>query len=79
MSSDWAAIIDAWALRFLHEMDYKREAANATLWYDQICAAGVDGVVVPEVSQPAVCVCAHACVRVVSGAPRASTVSSSPR
>lgn len=28
-STDWAAVIDAWAVRFLHEMDYRREARNA--------------------------------------------------
>lgn len=30
--TDWAALIDNWAVRFLHEMDYTREAANAALF-----------------------------------------------
>lgn len=28
VKSDWCGIIDAWAARFLDEMDYKKEAAN---------------------------------------------------
>ena len=32
MNTDWAAVIDAWAVRFLHEMDYSREADNARLF-----------------------------------------------
>eukprot|EP00775_Hariotina_reticulata_P007499 gene7499-7709_t len=30
--TDWASLIDNWAVRFLHEMDYTREAANAALF-----------------------------------------------
>jgi hypothetical protein len=32
VNTDWAALIDTWAVRFLHEMDYTREAANAQLF-----------------------------------------------
>lgn len=36
VKTDWASLIDNWAVRFLHEMDYTREAANANLFR---CAA----------------------------------------
>ncbi|GFH08970.1 protein kinase domain-containing protein [Haematococcus lacustris] len=29
VNSDLAGLVDAWAERFLHEMDYRREAASA--------------------------------------------------
>lgn len=32
VTTDWPALIDTWAVRFLHEMDYTREAANAQLF-----------------------------------------------
>jgi hypothetical protein len=32
VTTDWAALIDTWAVRFLHEMDYTREAANGELF-----------------------------------------------
>jgi aarF domain-containing kinase len=32
VKTDWASLIDNWAVRFLHEMDYTREAANAQLF-----------------------------------------------
>jgi aarF domain-containing kinase len=32
VKTDWASLIDNWAVRFLHEMDYTREAANAALF-----------------------------------------------
>lgn len=32
VNTDWAALIDTWAVRFLHEMDYTREAANGQLF-----------------------------------------------
>lgn len=32
VNTDWAALIDSWAVRFLHEMDYTREAANGMLF-----------------------------------------------
>ena len=36
VTTDWPALIDTWAVRFLHEMDYTREAANGQLFR---CAA----------------------------------------
>ena len=52
VTTDWAALIDAWAVRFLHEMDYEREAQNAAVFQSQMEAAGVTGVVTaPVVSQ----------------------------
>jgi hypothetical protein len=32
VTTDWPALIDTWAVRFLHEMDYTREAANGQLF-----------------------------------------------
>jgi predicted unusual protein kinase regulating ubiquinone biosynthesis (AarF/ABC1/UbiB family) len=32
VTTDWAALIDTWAVRFLHEMDYTREATNGELF-----------------------------------------------
>lgn len=29
LRSDWAAVLDNWAVRFFHEMDYQLEARNA--------------------------------------------------
>eukprot|EP00879_Flechtneria_rotunda_P004319 GHRR01004569.1.p1 GENE.GHRR01004569.1~~GHRR01004569.1.p1 ORF type:complete len:718 (+),score=274.25 GHRR01004569.1:178-2331(+) len=46
---DWAALIDSWAVRFLHEMDYTREAANAKLFRQQMADAGVIGIVTADV------------------------------
>jgi hypothetical protein len=37
VNTDWAGLIDSWALRFLHEMDYVREAANAALFRWESC------------------------------------------
>lgn len=37
-------VIDNWAVRFLHEMDYCREAANAEKFRIQL--AGLQGIVV---------------------------------
>ncbi len=36
VKTDWAALIDNWAVRFLHEMDYSREARNAALFREQM-------------------------------------------
>ena len=44
--TDWPALIDNWAARFLHEMDYAREADNALRWQAQMAAAGVAGVTI---------------------------------
>ncbi|GIL59707.1 hypothetical protein Vafri_14435 [Volvox africanus] len=49
MNTDWAAVIDAWAVRFFHELDYRREAANAALFKQQMAAAGVEGITVASV------------------------------
>ncbi|GLI70240.1 hypothetical protein VaNZ11_015086 [Volvox africanus] len=49
MNTDWAAVIDAWAVRFFHELDYRREAANAALFKQQMAAAGVEGIMVASV------------------------------
>ncbi|GIM09389.1 hypothetical protein Vretimale_13253, partial [Volvox reticuliferus] len=49
MNTDWAAVIDAWAVRFFHELDYRREAANAALFKQQMADAGVDGITVAAV------------------------------
>jgi aarF domain-containing kinase len=49
VTTDWAALIDAWAVRFLHEMDYEREARNAAVFQSQMEAAGVTGVVTAPV------------------------------
>ncbi|KAG2502091.1 hypothetical protein HYH03_000583 [Edaphochlamys debaryana] len=49
MSTDWAAVIDAWGLRFLHEMDYTREAANAEAFAAQMAERGVEGITVAAV------------------------------
>ncbi|KAG2445378.1 hypothetical protein HYH02_008842, partial [Chlamydomonas schloesseri] len=49
MNTDWAAVIDAWAVRFFHELDYRREANNAATFAAQMAAAGVSGVTVAPV------------------------------
>ncbi|KAF6265823.1 hypothetical protein COO60DRAFT_1633263 [Scenedesmus sp. NREL 46B-D3] len=49
VKTDWASLIDNWAVRFLHEMDYTREAANAHLFRQQMADAGVSGVVTADV------------------------------
>ncbi|KAF8071031.1 aarF domain-containing protein kinase [Scenedesmus sp. PABB004] len=49
VNTDWAALIDNWAVRFLHEMDYTREQANGSLFAAQMAAAGVTGVVTADV------------------------------
>eukprot|EP00878_Enallax_costatus_P013271 GHUV01013874.1.p1 GENE.GHUV01013874.1~~GHUV01013874.1.p1 ORF type:complete len:1255 (+),score=498.10 GHUV01013874.1:389-4153(+) len=49
VKTDWALLIDNWAVRFLHEMDYTREAANGKLFREQMAAAGVTGVVTADV------------------------------
>jgi aarF domain-containing kinase len=49
ITTDWAALIDNWAVRFLHEMDYEREAANAAVFKGQMAEAGVTGVVTAPV------------------------------
>jgi aarF domain-containing kinase len=46
--TDWAALVDGWASRFLREMDYTLEAGNARRAALQLAERGVTGVVVPE-------------------------------
>lgn len=41
VNTDWPALIDSWAVRFVHEMDYTREAANAQLFRWVWCVLGV--------------------------------------
>lgn len=36
VTTDWVAIIDSWAVRFFHEMDYEREARNAMAFKEQM-------------------------------------------
>lgn len=40
-------LIDEWALRFFHELDYKREAQNSILFAEQM--SGLQGITVSEV------------------------------
>ena len=44
--SGWAALLDAWGARFMEELDYTREAANASYVARQLDA--LEGVVVPR-------------------------------
>jgi aarF domain-containing kinase len=46
--TDWAALVDEWAARFLREMDYTQEAGNARRAALQLAERGVTGVVIPE-------------------------------
>ena len=36
VSTDWVGLIDEWAQRFFHELDYDREARNAVLFKQQM-------------------------------------------
>lgn len=47
MSTDWVALIDEWALRFFHELDYRREARNSVIFAEQM--AHLEGITVCEV------------------------------
>lgn len=42
-------LIDEWATRFFHELDYEREAQNGIIFKEQM--AGLDGIVVADVYQ----------------------------
>ena len=46
--SDWTSLIDEWAGRFFHELDYEREAINSTVFKQQM--AGLDGIFVADVN-----------------------------
>ena len=52
MNTDWAAVVDEWAQRFLAEMDYGLEARNAAaLRRDMSALSGIKvAAVVPELS-----------------------------
>ena len=43
----WTGIIDEWAGRFFHELDYSREAQNAIVFKKEM--AQLEGITVPEV------------------------------
>lgn len=43
----WTGIIDEWAGRFFHELDYSREARNATIFQKQM--EKLEGITVPMV------------------------------
>lgn len=42
-------LIDEWATRFFHELDYEREAQNGMTFKEQM--AGLEGIVVADVYQ----------------------------
>lgn len=44
VSTDWVGLIDEWALRFFHELDYRREAANSETFAAQM--EHLDGITV---------------------------------
>lgn len=44
--TDYAALIDEWAVRFFQEMDYEQEARNAIQFREDM--ASLEGIVVPE-------------------------------
>ncbi|KAL3139585.1 hypothetical protein ABBQ38_003904 [Trebouxia sp. C0009 RCD-2024] len=47
--TNWVGLIDEWATRFFHELDYEREAQNGMTFKEQM--AGLDGIVVADVYQ----------------------------
>lgn len=47
VTTDWAGLIDAWALRFFSELAYETEAATADVFRSQM--AKLPGIVVPTV------------------------------
>lgn len=47
MRTDWAGLIDAWAVRFFSELDYLKEAATADVFRQQM--AKLQGIIVPGV------------------------------
>jgi aarF domain-containing kinase len=49
--SNWAGVIDAWAVSFLEEMDYELESDNARRFKADVAAEQLSGIVVPEVYQ----------------------------
>lgn len=49
MRTNWVGLIDEWATRFFHELDYEREAQNGMTFKEQM--AGLEGIVVADVYQ----------------------------
>ena len=47
ISTDWVGLIDEWAQRFFHELDYEREARSAAQFKEQM--AGLGGITVAPV------------------------------
>ena len=47
--TNWVGLIDEWATRFFHELDYEREAQNGMAFKEQM--AGLEGIVVADVYQ----------------------------
>jgi hypothetical protein len=47
VSTDWVGLIDEWAVRFFQELDYEREARNATVFKQQM--SHLTGITVAEV------------------------------
>ena len=40
VSTDWVGLIDEWARRFFHELDYDREARSAMQFKEQMAPLG---------------------------------------
>ena len=49
MRTNWVGLIDEWASRFFHELDYEREAENGMTFKQQM--VGLDGIIVADVYQ----------------------------
>lgn len=47
--TNWVGLIDEWATRFFHELDYEREAENGMTFKQQMVA--LEGIVVADVYQ----------------------------
>ena len=46
--TNWVGLIDEWATRFFHELDYEREAQNGMAFKEQM--AGLEGIVYQQLS-----------------------------
>ncbi|KAK9823974.1 hypothetical protein WJX72_006718 [[Myrmecia] bisecta] len=46
-TQDWVGLIDEWAVRFFHELDYEREAISAITFAQQM--ENLEGILVPDV------------------------------
>ena len=47
--TNWVGLIDEWAGRFFHELDYEREAENGMTFKQQM--VGLEGIVIADVYQ----------------------------